>query len=68
MPAEQVVRQHVGADLLGVARLHEQIAEVLALALLGRLLVEELVELRGDAALEQRATAAPPTSASTTST
>ena len=67
VPAEQVIGQHVGADLLGVPRLHQQIAEVLALALLGRLLVEELVQPRGHAPLEhQRQHAA--ASASTTST
>ena len=52
MAAEQVIREHVGADLFRGARLHEQVAKIFALTLLGGLLVEELVEPRGDAALE----------------
>jgi hypothetical protein len=50
--AEQVIGDDVGADLLRRARLHEEVAEISALALLRRLLVEERVQLRRDAPLE----------------
>ena len=53
VPAEQVVGQHVRPNLFRGARLHQQVAEVLALALLRRLLVEEFVQPRRHAALER---------------
>ncbi len=52
--AEQVVREHVRPNLFRGPRLDEQIAEIFTLPFLGRLLVEELVELRRDAPLENQ--------------
>ena len=54
MPAEQVVGQHVRSDFLRGARLDEQVAQIFALALFGRLLVEIFVETRGHATLERQ--------------
>ena len=53
MPAQQVVGQDVGPDLLRGAGLDEQVAQVFPFPLLGGLLVEELVEARGDPALQR---------------
>src|SRR6266545_3828999 len=52
--SEEIVRQQVRADLLGRTRLDEEVAEVLALPLLRRFPIEELVQPRGYAPLEQQ--------------
>ena len=53
MPSEEIVRENVCAILLRGAWLNQEVAEVSAFALLRRLLVVELVQPRGDAALQQ---------------